>query len=101
MSTYGTRDRILRLRIAHYKTEDKTEAEAHKFGTLFAEKAAHLHEKHGIWGYAQVKFLPPLPSGPKMSRTELFSVGLHPREDPQGRRSHESEGEPGLGNRRS
>ncbi|CAK39231.1 hypothetical protein AAWM_00020 [Aspergillus awamori] len=54
MSTYGTRDRILRLRIAHYKTEDKTEAEAHKFGTLFAEKAAHLHEKHGIWGYAQV-----------------------------------------------
>ncbi|GKZ24844.1 hypothetical protein AbraIFM66951_005131 [Aspergillus brasiliensis] len=53
MSTYGTRDRILRLRIAHYKTEDKTEAEAHKFGTQFAEKAARLHEKHGIWGYAQ------------------------------------------------
>lgn len=66
MSTYGTRDRILRLRIAHYKTEDKTEAEAHKFGTLFAEKAAHLHEKHGIWGYAQVKFLSPAPLGPQI-----------------------------------
>ena len=43
MSAFGTRDRILRLRIAHYKAEDKTEEEAHRFGTLFTEKAAYHH----------------------------------------------------------
>jgi hypothetical protein len=52
----GTKDRIIRLRIAHYKMEEKTEEEAHKFGTSFATKAAAIHAKHGIEAYAQVRY---------------------------------------------
>lgn len=50
-----TKQRLLRLSIYHYKAESKSEEEAHNYVAEMAAKAAHIHAKHGMHCYVQVR----------------------------------------------